>query len=440
MPSTLPAPSKPLIAREARPFWFFLPFLVIVLGITSAYLRFPINLFVAALLVSAGAVVFFATRTAAALQTSNTGKEIKLSRILETIDDALISYDENFTILFFNPAAERLFGVSGAVFLGKPIKPQDADDPGKRLLVQTMFPTLAPKMTPRSPSGEYPQVTDVSFDGLELRAITSKIISPDGATSFGFLKIVKNRTREIGLLRSKNEFITIASHQLRTPVSELEWALQALAANPALPDDAKGVVKNASVSAGKLSALVEDLLSVSRIEEGRFGYRFAPTDIVAFLGAIAADALPRAERAGLTLYFDRPKESLPQVMIDPQKIGMALSNLLDNAMRYNVERGEVVLRVSQVAGEPFLEVSVKDSGIGIPPAEIGKLFTKFFRAENAVKSATEGSGLGLYIARNIVRGHGGEMRAESELNRGSTFTFTLPTDPSMVPVAEAAAE
>ncbi len=115
---------------------------------------------------------------------------------------------------------------------------------------------------------------------------------------------------------------------------------------------------------------------------------------------------------------------------------MVFSNLIETAIKYNVENGEVIVGVERVEGQPHVKVSVKDTGIGIPADQMDKLFTKFFRAENVVKVVTDGTGLGLYIVKNIVKRHGGEIWAESEINRGSTFSFTLPTDPKLIPPKE----
>ena len=122
-------------------------------------------------------------------------------------------------------------------------------------------------------------------------------------------------------------------------------------------------------------------------------------------------------------------------MIDEKRLAIALTNFLENAIRYNVANGEVIVRVEQVPGKPFVEVSIRDTGIGIPAEAIPNLFKKFFRAENAVASQTEGSGLGLYMAKGIVNAHGGEVWAESEVNRGTIMHFTLPTDPALIPSA-----
>jgi signal transduction histidine kinase len=148
--------------------------------------------------------------------------------------------------------------------------------------------------------------------------------------------------------------------------------------------------------------------------------------------------MPQVQHAGLKLYFERPQEALPPVTIDAQKLSMVLGNLADNAVRYNVQSGQITVRARRNEDSRFAEVSVKDSGIGIPLDEINSIFSKFFRASNAVKFKTDGSGLGLWIARNIVRAHGGEMWAESEVNRGTTFFFTLPVDPTITPTVDGA--
>jgi two-component system sensor histidine kinase VicK len=361
----------------------------------------------------------------------------RLEAILGLLEDGIVVYDQNFTVLFFNPMAERIFGVKAASVVGKTIQPKDADRPEMHLLVQVMFPSLAPVMVPRSGAGAWPQIVDLSFaeTGLELRTTTSAF-REGGSGGAGFLKVIRDRTREITLLRTKSDFVTVASHQLKTPLTEVNWALEALSADAGLSDANKELVKQAAAAGKLLVRIVEDLLNTARIEEGRFGYQFQETDIVAFLNGILNQALPQARRAGVTLYFDPPQSPLPPATIDPQKLSLVVTNLLDNAIRYNVKNGQVTVAAKTVSGKPYMEISVKDTGIGIPADQVEKLFGKFFRADNAVKFQTEGTGLGLYIAQNIVRAHGGEMHAESELNRGSKFSFTLPTDPNLVPKGE----
>lgn len=370
-----------------------------------------------------------------ARQASVEGAEIR--EVLERLDDGLVVYSEDFKVEIFNEAAGKLFGVDPKDFIGRVISAKDAAERGAERLAQVIFPSLAPSMAVKTPPGSYPQVMDVSFENpeLDIRVTTAPLHDAEGRVA-GFVKVLRDRTREISVLRSKNEFITIASHQLRSPLTDLSWAIDSLKTESGLSDSGKTIVDSASAAAKELLETIEDLLNISRIEEGRFGYNFARADLVQFIEKILADAAPRARRATVNVYFEHP-ENAPDVFIDAQKLSMAVVNLLDNAIRYNVQNGRVTVQITPRIKEPFVEVSVKDTGIGIPPEQMEKVFTKFFRAENAMKAQTQGSGLGLYIARNIVQAHGGAMWGESELGRGTTFHFTLPTDQGLIPRHEA---
>lgn len=377
---------------------------------------------------------------------AQTDRDTKIERselrsILGSLNDALIVYDENFHAIFFNPAAERLFKINVKNIMGHKFVPQDVEREGWRTLIQVIFPSLAPRVVARSKEGEYPQVVDVSFTDppLEFRVTTAPINDENGRL-LAFMKIIRDRTAQIIALRSRSEFVTIASHQLRGPVTDINWALDSLARSTELTPNNKLVVDNALAASQGLLRRIEDLLNISKMEEGQFGYAFEETNMADFVGKILADVLPAARKAGVKVYFDRPQGDLPRAVVDPKRLSLALTNLLENSIRYNVENGEVIVKVDAMPGKPFLDVSVKDTGIGIPPEAMEKLFTKFYRADNAMKSQTEGSGLGLYIARSIISAHGGEIWAESELNRGTTVHFTLPTDPNLVPRREVGAE
>lgn len=426
---------------EMMAFWLSLPFLVALLVINAILLPLGWLGLTAVLVGVVGAAVFFVSAKTAKLNQQIQLERTKLRGIVLGLEDGVVVYDENLTISFFNSAAETIFGLRATEVVGRRFTPEDVKNSRSRILAQVLFPSLAPIVVPRSKPGEYPQVADLSFTDpvLELRVTTAPLADERGEL-LGFMKIVRDRTREITLLRAKTDFITIASHQLRTPITEINWALESLGQEPGLNDAAKELIKNTLVSSRKLLNLVEDLLNTTKIEEGRFGYNFEPLELVPFLEEILARALPQVERAGLKLYFDKPPAALPQIVADRQKLAMVIQNLIDNAVRYNVAGGSITVKAALLAEKPYVEISVKDTGIGIPAEELSKVFTKFFRGSNALKFQTEGSGLGLYIARNIIRAHGGEMWVESELGRGSTFHLALPTDSSLVPRKEMAAE
>lgn len=422
---------------EMRIFWVALVILVILLGVDAFYLPLiPLAASGAAVL----AVIFltFTSIFRAAEKGQNMSMERnQLRSIVGGMDDALIVYDQNFTVLYFNPASEKLFRIRAEDFLGNRIEPKLAENPTYRRLSQVIFPSLAPSMIARSAAGKYPQVVDLSFEDpyMEFRTFTSPIIDEVGQL-LGFMKIVRDRTREVSLAKEKSEFVTVTSHQLRTPLTHIVWALEAINKEPNLSAESKMMAENAFAATNQLRTIVEDLLNISRIEEGRFGYQFEKVDLLKFLEGILEAAAPNARQLGIKIYFNRPEEPIPEMTIDQQKLSMAFTNLIDNAIRYNVKNGEVTVTVAKTPDQAYIQISVKDTGIGIPPEEIRKLFVKFFRATNALKFATEGSGLGLYIMQNIIRAHGGAVNVESEVGRGSTFSFTLPIDPTLIPPKE----
>ncbi len=384
-----------------------------------------------------GFVIFFYT---ARLRQSSRALEVergKFRNIIYHFEDALILYDQNFKIILFNPEAERLFRLKAEAVVGTKVTPQDAENPARRFLAQVVFPSLAPIMVNRSEPRVYPQVVELSFSDPEfyLRVATNPLATPEGSI-MGFIKIIRDRTRDVVTMKSKNEFIAVASHQLRTPLTGITWALESLKRDAAISQDNQTIIESALQGARQLSGIVEDLLMVAKIEEGRFGYNFESVDIVEITEKILGPVVLQARQAGINVYFEKPKEALLPAIVDREKITMVIENLLDNALRYNVKNGEVYVKVVTADEGPFLEVTVRDTGIGIPPDEIGRMFTKFYRAENATKFQTEGSGLGLYIAHNIVRAHGGRIWVESQLNRGTILHFTLATDPSVVPPKE----
>ena len=425
----------------ARPLfrWVWVIYILLLGAITvgAYFLHIAALIVQAGLLFAAGAMVFAVVALAVKEEWNTVVERNELNSMLAAIDDGMIVYDGTFKVIFFNTAAEKIFKLDSRTVVGHQLSPRDVERDGWRVLTQVVFPSLAPQVVVLSPEGQATSVAEISFADpeFECRVTTAPIVDERGAT-LAFLKLIRDLTPQRAALRAKDDFITVASHQLRGPVTDINWALESLKSSTALDESDRSIVENAAAASRGLLRRIEDFLDLSRLEGGRMAYEFQPADIAAFLQKMLADLEPAAQTAGIKLYFDQPQTALPQVQIDEKRLGIVIVNLVENAIRYNIENGEVIMKVEATPGKPFIEISVRDTGIGIPPEAISKLFTKFYRAENAVKSQTEGSGIGLYVARGIVRAHGGEIWAESELGRGTTIHFTLPTDPSLVPKHE----
>ena len=422
-------------ARELRPFWTFLFIAAFLIAADLIYLP-RVWLWVhLGVFIMLGGVIFLGGITFAKSNIAKRAESGRLESIVTNLSDGVVMYDNNFKILVFNNSAEDIFHLKREQVIGEYFGPERAGDPKYRLLTQTIFPSLAPTVVRRSEAGAYPQIVDISFPDREFRVSTDRLLD-EKKEVLGFVKLVQDRTREVELLKSKSEFITIAAHQLRTPLTAVNWIFESFSEEKEFSPEDRELAGNGLAATRKLLKIVNDLLDVSKIEEGRFGYNFEQVNIIDFISEVLTNAQAIAKEYGIKLYLDKGGEQSVMVTIDPNRLGLALSNLIDNAVRYNVKNGSVTVTVKRLTEKPYVEVSVKDTGIGIPPQNISKIFTKFFRAENVLKRETEGSGLGLYITKNIVNRHGGTVWAESVVDRGTTFHFTLPTDPKLIPPKE----
>lgn len=422
---------------EMRLFWFFILLILLIFAIEFFYL--PTYLLFITFIISLGiaAAVFLSNFKLAKKNFAVQFEKRQLEMMVASLYDGVIAYDPNFRVMMFNKMAEAIFAVEKEELIGKEFTPQMAQNSRYTRLAQVMFPSLAPVVVTRSEAGVFPQVVDISFSEptAELRVTTVKMMDENGKL-LGFLKMVRDRTREIEAARSKSEFVTVAAHQLRTPLNAVSWTFETLAGEQSVPENLKELIKNGRIATAKVLKTVNDLLDVSKIEEGRFGYAMEEVEITAFLENILAQKMIIAKQFGIKIYFDRPAEKNLKLKIDPKKMTVAIDNILDNAIKYNVKNGEITVKLEKLEKEPFIKISIIDTGIGIPPEEIERLFVKFYRGTNVLKFQTEGTGLGLYITKNIIRQHGGQIAAESTLNRGTAFYITLPTDPNLIPIKE----
>jgi PAS domain S-box-containing protein len=235
--------------------------------------------------------------------------------------------------------------------------------------------------------------------------------------------VVSDITERKKAEKMKSDFVSFVSHQLRTPLSGIKWMLE-LAMNE-LEDspEAQSFLQDARSSTERLIGLVNDLLDTSRLERGRLQINAQPIKIQALTQGVIDEISPLMQEKGQSLTIQIPGD-LPEVFADSQLLRQAILNLVSNAMKYTPRGGKV--RIAARLENARLRWEIEDSGIGIPKTNLGRLFEKFYRAENAVAVETEGTGLGLYLVRLIVEQFGGKVWCTSEENVGSTFAFTLP--------------
>lgn len=235
--------------------------------------------------------------------------------------------------------------------------------------------------------------------------------------------------------RLKSDFISVAAHQLRTPLSGVKWVLKLLLDGDlgAISLEQKEMLKRGFDTNEKMIQLVNDLLNVSRIENGKFGYDFKENDFTKLLAALVdnSDLVAKARRIEVLL---EDRAHVGPFFFDAEKLLIALQNIVDNAIKYTLPGGRVMISIERQGD--YVQVKIKDSGVGIPKDEIHKLFSKFFRATNVIHLQTDGSGLGLFIVKNIIMRHGGQIWVDSIEGKGTTFTIIIPLIIELLPKEE----
>ena len=224
---------------------------------------------------------------------------------------------------------------------------------------------------------------------------------------------------------TKDEFLSMASHQLRTPLTSVKGFISMVLDGDVGPitEQQKKVLEQAFESSQRMVFLIGDFLNVSRIQSGKFVIDKSSFDIVKLVQEEISQLDDSARARGLEFVY-HPPAHMPEVVADKDKLRQVMMNFMDNALYYSPNGGKVTLRLYKDASGIVFKVT--DTGIGVPKAEQEKLFTKFFRAKNAQQQRPDGTGIGLYMAKKVIVGHGGSLIFESVEGKGSTFGFRLP--------------
>jgi signal transduction histidine kinase len=225
----------------------------------------------------------------------------------------------------------------------------------------------------------------------------------------------------------KSMFVSVAAHELRTPVTSISGFVEVLldAEFGSLTNEQREYLEIVYNSARRMLISTNNLLDVTRIETGRIELVLQPTDLPALVKATATEFETQLENKSQRLTLDISPD-LPLALCDRTRAAQMIDNLLSNASKYSPQGGQITVRLAPATEEGFLQLSVQDNGVGIPIEDQDKLFTRFFRAQNAAETGASGAGLGLYITRCLIELHGGRIWFESRLDQGSTFFISFP--------------
>jgi signal transduction histidine kinase len=231
--------------------------------------------------------------------------------------------------------------------------------------------------------------------------------------------------------KAKTEFVSLTTHQLRTPLSAIKWTFHMILNGELGPitGDQKHFLQKGYDSAERVITVINEWLNIDYIEAHKDEYKFIPVNISELVDGVVFEFNSALEQKKINLTVNHPKSNIPLIELDPIKMSMVIENLIDNAIKYTPEGGKVAVDIvdDKVAtSDKLIELVVSDSGIGIPAAEQAKIFGRFFRSSNAVKASPRGSGLGLSIVKDVAEKHGGKVWFESLENLGTKFHVAIP--------------
>ena len=357
--------------------------------------------------------------------------ESKSDVVINAIDDGVLAISKDGNIELINPSAQQIIGWDQGDALGlnwkSVLKLVTSDGKDVEDLENPISQSL---------SKNQPTHNDKLFllTSSEKRILVSIVSSPVGTDGEGIIVVFRDITKEKAEEREQAEFISTASHEMRTPVASIEGYL-GLALNPAtahIDEKARDFITKAHKSAQHLGRLFQDLLDISKVEDGRMKNNPKIINVNEFLKDIFDGLATKASEKQLNYIFmpdiiDEGKEKSLQPIfyanIDPDHFREVVSNLIENAIKYTPS-GEVVVNVT--GDDKQISVSVKDSGIGIPAEDIPHLFQKFYRVDNSDTREIGGTGLGLYLSRRLAEAMSGNLRVESKYKEGSTFYLEIP--------------
>ncbi len=359
----------------------------------------------------------------------------KSQAILEDVADGVIVADASGKITLFNAAAERILELPRERALGRAMS-EMLGLYGSQ--ARDWMETVARWM-------KHPETYDTEEYLAAQLTIGERVVSVHlapvlmGDEFLGTVSVFRDVTVAVEAERAKTEFVSTVSHELRTPMTSIKGYVDLLLMGAAGPmtDAQRRFLSIIEGNTDRLTMLVGDLLDLSRIESGRVAISPKVMRVAEVVKQVIVAMETRALDKRLTLRSEVPSD-LPEVIADPDRVAQIMTNLLANACHYTPSGGEITVS-ADVWGD-MVRISVRDTGIGISPEDREKIFDRFFRADHPVVQDTPGTGLGLAIVRSLAEMHGGEVQVESELGRGSTFTFTLPAVEATQPVARESEE
>lgn len=348
--------------------------------------------------------------------------------ILSSIGDGLVVGDKKGKIIYVNQAFEKMVGWKLKEIIGKYIVeviPRESEEGEEVLFNERILTKIL--------SGKF-VVADLNNPFYYIRKdktrfVASSIINPVmlNGEIMGVVETFRDITKEKEMDRAKTEFISLASHQLRTPLSAISWYTETLLANDlgTLNEGQEKYLNEIYNGNKRMISLVNALLGVSRMDLGIFTLETEPTKMITLIKTVIRDQEVLIKQKNIVLETEFEKD-VPTIQTDPKLITIVIENILLNSIKYMPNNGKISIILKNIPKNKKILISISDDGYGIPEDQQDKIFRKLFRADNVREKNIEGTGLGLYIVKTIVDNSGGKVYFKSKENTGTTFCVELP--------------
>ena len=341
---------------------------------------------------------------------SSLQEKLRYESLLANIGEGLVVTDKSGHIITFNKAAVSILGWSEQEAIGRALSE----------IIDIEY-----NNQPETGGAKSHTLYFIRKDKTKFPVATTVTSYVQGTNILGTITLFRDITNEQNIDRMKNEFISLASHQLRTPLAAIKWYTSMLIKGDAgsLSSEQLKYMESVNTSTERMIDLVNSLLNISRIESGRIIVEPAAIEVKKFIEEIVDEVKIRYADKKQQINLTIP-DNFPHVTFDPRLIRQVYVNLLTNAAKYTPEKGNINVKISQKDTDMISEVS--DNGYGIPENEQNKMFEKFYRGTNILTQPSDGTGLGLYFIKSIIELSQGKIWYKSKVNEGTTFWFSLP--------------
>jgi two-component system phosphate regulon sensor histidine kinase PhoR len=338
--------------------------------------------------------------------------ESNLQTVLGSMEEGVMVVDAQHVLRQTNPSFLKFFDLK--------------QDPRGQTVLRALRETEVEELITAALASDSMQSAEVSFTGTKPARHFSVNAVPmrDDQGRPGVVAIFRDVSRLRQLEEVRRDFVANVSHELRTPLSIFHGYVENLLDDPTMPAQAqREIFEILRKHSDRLNALLEDLLTLARLESRHETLRAEPLRLAEFVASVGADWATRLQKKGIELTVAIPAE-LPVLQADAMRLEQVFNNLIENATKYTEKGGRITIAAAVV--EPMVEVRVEDTGIGIPPADLPHIFERFYRADKARTRGQGGTGLGLSIVKHIVQSHGGTVTAVSTYGKGTAIILRLP--------------